>query len=82
MNRDGGRRDYGSGMRRGGGGGNYRSNFGNYNSSMNPWEGGMIPGRGTGSVGQGDLLSQLASPEAQLAIASNLINKLITQQVQ
>lgn len=94
MYRDGGRRsnDFGGGGRRsvagGGGGGNYRSNFGSYNSSMNPWEGGMVPGRGGGGggsghmqgSGQGDLLSQLASPEAQLALASNLINKLINQQ--
>jgi len=44
----------------------------------------MVPGRSGNSMlpsqGQNDLLSQLTSPEAQLALASNLITKLITQQ--
>lgn len=88
MRRDGGggRRsnDFGGGANRrsGGGGGNY---YDSYSSPMNPWEGGMVPGRsGSGGMmasGQTDLLSQLTSPEAQLALASNLINKLINQQV-
>lgn len=87
MRRDTGRRSNefggGGGNRRGGGG--YMNNYDNYNSSMNPWEGGMVPGRSgnsmLGNQGQGDLLSQLTSPEAQLALASNLITKLISQQV-
>ncbi|XP_054274086.1 zinc finger protein on ecdysone puffs-like [Macrosteles quadrilineatus] len=85
MRRDSGRRsEFGGGGGNRRGGGNYMSSYDNYNSNMNPWEGGMVPGRSgssmLGSQGQGDLLSQLTSPEAQLALASNLITKLISQQ--
>jgi hypothetical protein len=87
MRRDTGRRsnEFGGGGGNRRTGGNYMNNYDNYNSPMNPWEGGMVPGRSGNSLlanqGQTDLLSQLTSPEAQLALASNLITKLISQQV-
>lgn len=85
--RDGGRRsgDFGGGGvgRRSG---SYGRNYDNYMSSqVNPWEGGLPPGGNRGGAGllpspnQPDLLSQLSSTEAQLAIASNLINKIFNQ---
>nr|CAD7269484.1 unnamed protein product [Timema shepardi] len=72
------------------GGGSYGGSRGS--SNVNPWEGGMVPGRSSGgssSAGiagllptpsQPNLLSQLSSPEAQLAIASNLLTSLLRPQ--
>ncbi|CAG2062439.1 unnamed protein product, partial [Timema podura] len=72
------------------GGGSYEGSRGS--SNVNPWEGGMVPGRSSGgsfSAGiagllptpsQPNLLSQLSSPEAQLAIASNLLTSLLRPQ--
>nr|CAD7459455.1 unnamed protein product [Timema tahoe] len=72
------------------GGGSYGDSRGS--SNVNPWEGGMVPGRSSGgsfSAGiagllptpsQPNLLSQLSSPEAQLAIASNLLTSLLRPQ--
>lgn len=93
MRRDSGRRsgDFGGGGGGGGGGGrrsggNFRGNYDTYGNQMNPWEGGMVPGGSRGgsgllpAPGQSDLLSQLSTTEAQLALASNLINKIFNQQ--
>ncbi|XP_063229372.1 zinc finger protein on ecdysone puffs isoform X2 [Bacillus rossius redtenbacheri] len=83
--RDGGRQSF---QGSGGGYGGPR----NPASHMNPWEGGMVPGRGGGGGGgvsgllptppQTNLLSQLSSPEAQLALASNLLSTLLRPQQQ
>ncbi|KMQ93989.1 zinc finger protein [Lasius niger] len=45
---------------------------------MNPWEGGMMPGRGILPTPNNNL--SLASPQAQLAIASNLLTNLLRSQ--
>ncbi|RLU15262.1 hypothetical protein DMN91_012256 [Ooceraea biroi] len=47
-------------------------------SGMNPWEGGMMPGRGILPTPNNNL--SLASPQAQLAIASNLLTNLLRSQ--
>lgn len=76
----------------GGGGGNRLSNMGNSGmgnnmgggmsrnsmGGMNPWEGGMMPGRGILPTPNNNL--SLASPQAQLAIASNLLTNLLCSQ--
>ncbi|XP_003427391.1 zinc finger protein on ecdysone puffs isoform X2 [Nasonia vitripennis] len=59
----------GGGMGGGGGGGG---------GGMNPWEGGMMPGRGILPTPNNNL--SLASPQAQLAIASNLLSNLLRTQ--
>ncbi|XP_076286290.1 protein on ecdysone puffs isoform X1 [Lasioglossum baleicum] len=60
----------GGGMGGGGGGGG--------SGGMNPWEGGMMPGRGILPTPNNNL--SLASPQAQLAIASNLLTNLLRNQ--
>jgi hypothetical protein len=45
---------------------------------MNPWESGMMPGRGILPTPNNNL--SLASPQAQLAIASNLLSNLLRNQ--
>lgn len=56
--------------------------------NVNPWEGGLVPGGRSGVAGllptppQTNLLSQLSSPEAQLALASNLLSTLLRPQQQ
>ena len=56
--------------------------------NVNPWEGGLVPGGRAGVAGllptppQTNLLSQLSSPEAQLALASNLLSTLLRPQQQ
>jgi len=45
---------------------------------MNPWESGMMPGRGILPTPNNNL--SLASPQAQLAIASNLLTNLLRTQ--
>lgn len=57
--------------------------------NVNPWEGGMVPGGRSGVAGllptppqASNLLSQLSSPEAQLALASNLLSTLLRPQQQ
>ncbi|XP_043497260.1 zinc finger protein on ecdysone puffs [Polistes fuscatus] len=68
----------------GGGGGGMGSNMGGGmgggggNSGMNPWEGGMMPGRGILPTPNNNI--SLASPQAQLAIASNLLSNLLRTQ--
>ncbi|XP_014478148.1 PREDICTED: zinc finger protein on ecdysone puffs [Dinoponera quadriceps] len=76
----------------GGGGNNNRlSNMGNSMGNnmgggmsgggmggMNPWESGMMPGRGILPTPNNNL--SLASPQAQLAIASNLLTNLLRSQ--
>ncbi|XP_011168417.2 zinc finger protein on ecdysone puffs isoform X2 [Solenopsis invicta] len=47
-------------------------------SGMNPWESGMMPGRGILPTPNNNL--SLASPQAQLAIASNLLTNLLRSQ--
>ncbi|XP_015429920.1 PREDICTED: zinc finger protein on ecdysone puffs isoform X2 [Dufourea novaeangliae] len=59
----------GGGMGGGGGGGS---------GGLNPWEGGMMPGRGILPTPNNNL--SLASPQAQLAIASNLLTNLLRTQ--
>ncbi|GLG97956.1 Uncharacterized protein GBIM_04609 [Gryllus bimaculatus] len=57
---------------------------------VSPWEGGVVPGQGrpasAGILGAApqplNLLSQLSTPEAQLALASNLLTSLLGQQQQ
>ena len=58
--------------------------------AVNPWEGGMVPG-GRGGISAllptppqaSNLLSQLSSsPEAQLALASNLLSTILRPQQQ
>ncbi|KAF4519553.1 hypothetical protein B566_EDAN004757, partial [Ephemera danica] len=52
----------------------------NDRSAVNPWEGGFAPGGGSGLLptpSTSNLLSQLSSPEAQLAVASNLLSSLL-----
>lgn len=61
----------GGGMGGGGGGGGG-------SGGMNPWEGGMMPGRGILPTPNNNL--SLASPQAQLAIASNLLTNLLRSQ--
>ncbi|XP_003702395.1 protein on ecdysone puffs [Megachile rotundata] len=63
----------GGGMGGGGGGGG-----GGGSGGMNPWEGGMMPGRGILPTPNNNL--SLASPQAQLAIASNLLTNLLRSQ--
>ncbi|XP_043249040.1 zinc finger protein on ecdysone puffs isoform X2 [Colletes gigas] len=70
-NMGGGGGGMGGGM--GGGGGNSCGSGG-----MNPWEGGMMPGRGILPTPNNNL--SLASPQAQLAIASNLLTNLLRSQ--
>ncbi|XP_076764468.1 protein on ecdysone puffs isoform X2 [Xylocopa sonorina] len=66
----------GGGMSGGmGGGGN---GGGGGSGGMNPWEGGMMPGRGILPTPNNNL--SLASPQAQLAIASNLLTNLLRSQ--
>ncbi|XP_021926329.1 zinc finger protein on ecdysone puffs isoform X2 [Zootermopsis nevadensis] len=55
--------------------------------NVNPWEGGLVPGGRSGVGGllptppqSSNLLSQLSSPEAQLALASNLLSTLLRPQ--
>lgn len=57
--------------------------------NVNPWEGGLVPGGRSGITGllptppqASNLLSQLSSPEAQLALASNLLSTLLRPQQQ
>lgn len=57
--------------------------------NVNPWEGGLVPGGRSGIAGllptppqTSNLLSQLSSPEAQLALASNLLSTLLRPQQQ
>jgi hypothetical protein len=57
--------------------------------NVNPWEGGMVPGGRSGIAGllptppqTTNLLSQLSTPEAQLALASNLLSTLLRPQQQ
>jgi hypothetical protein len=56
--------------------------------NVNPWEAGLVPGGRSGVAGllptppQTNLLSQLSSPEAQLALASNLLSTLLRPQQQ
>lgn len=64
------------GMGGGGGGGGGGGSGGN--GGMNPWEGGMMPGRGILPTPNNNL--SLASPQAQLAIASNLLSNLLRSQ--
>lgn len=45
---------------------------------MNPWESGMMPGRGILPTPNNNL--SLASPQTQLAIASNLLTNLLRSQ--
>ncbi|XP_018392387.1 PREDICTED: zinc finger protein on ecdysone puffs isoform X1 [Cyphomyrmex costatus] len=74
-----------------GGGGNRVSNNSSMGSNMgggisgsgsmggmNPWESGMMPGRGILPTPNNNL--SLASPQAQLAIASNLLTNLLRSQ--
>ncbi|XP_011502532.1 PREDICTED: zinc finger protein on ecdysone puffs [Ceratosolen solmsi marchali] len=69
----------------GGGGGRIGNLSGGMGSSgggtgggMNPWESGMMPGRGILPTPNNNL--SLASPQAQLAIASNLLSNLLRNQ--
>ncbi|XP_068982374.1 zinc finger protein on ecdysone puffs isoform X1 [Bombus flavifrons] len=64
------------GMGGGGGGGGGGGSGGS--GGMNPWEGGMMPGRGILPTPNNNL--SLASPQAQLAIASNLLSNLLRSQ--
>ncbi|XP_076675727.1 protein on ecdysone puffs isoform X3 [Andrena cerasifolii] len=64
----------------GGMGGNMGGGMGGGSGGMNPWEGGMMPGRGILPTPNNNL--SLASPQAQLAIASNLITNLLRNQQQ
>lgn len=57
--------------------------------NVNPWEGGLVPGGRAGVAGllptppqTSNILSQLSSPEAQLALASNLLSTLLRPQQQ
>ncbi|XP_067003468.1 zinc finger protein on ecdysone puffs isoform X2 [Anabrus simplex] len=69
--------------------GNYGGRSGSQ-MNVNPWEGGMVPGGMRSGVAgllptppqSGNLISQLSSPEAQLAIASNLLTTLLRPQQQ
>ncbi|KAL7307053.1 hypothetical protein TKK_0000794 [Trichogramma kaykai] len=61
----------------GGGGGGVGGGVGVGN--VNPWEGGMMPG-GRGILPTPNNNISLASPQAQLAIASNLISNLLRNQ--
>lgn len=70
----------------GGGGGNRRQSYGS-GSQVNPWQGGVVPGGNQmGLLGllptpaQSGLSSQLSTPEAQLAMATNLLNKILSPQ--
>lgn len=67
----------------GGGSGGGRMGGGNMGGGggggMNPWEGGMMPGRGILPTPNNNNLN-LSSPQAQLAIASNLLSNLLRQQ--
>ncbi|XP_032676926.1 zinc finger protein on ecdysone puffs [Odontomachus brunneus] len=63
-----------SGMGNNMGGGMSGSGMG----GMNPWESGMMPGRGILPTPNNNL--SLASPQAQLAIASNLLTNLLRSQ--
>ncbi|XP_076171007.1 protein on ecdysone puffs isoform X2 [Ptiloglossa arizonensis] len=72
-NMGGGGGGMGGGMGGGGGGGG-----GGGSGGMNPWEGGMMPGRGILPTPNNNL--SLASPQAQLAIASNLLTNLLRSQ--
>ncbi|XP_075230089.1 protein on ecdysone puffs [Lycorma delicatula] len=74
---------YGGG---GGGGGSRRQSYGSSNQ-VNPWQGGVVPGGNQmGGLGllptpaQSGILSQLSTPEAQLAMATNLLNKILSPQ--
>ncbi|RZF32370.1 hypothetical protein LSTR_LSTR001834 [Laodelphax striatellus] len=79
--------NYGGG---GGGGMNRRQNYGGGVggglNQVNPWQGGLVPGVNQlgllVSHGQSTLLSQLSSPEAQLAMATNLLNRILSPQEQ
>ena len=51
---------------------------GNMGSGVNPWEGGMMPGRGILPTPNNNL--SLASSQAQLAIASNLLSNILRTQ--
>ncbi|EFN78513.1 zinc finger protein on ecdysone puffs isoform X2 [Harpegnathos saltator] len=89
----GNRGNFNRGNNGGGGGNNNRlNNMGNSGmgnnmgggmsgggmGGMNPWEGGMMPGRGILPTPNNNL--SLASPQAQLAIASNLLTNLLRSQ--
>ncbi|XP_015520511.1 zinc finger protein on ecdysone puffs [Neodiprion pinetum] len=56
----------------------FNRNPGNAGGGVNPWEGGMMPGRGILPTPNNNLA--LASPQAQLAIASNLLSNLLRGQ--
>ncbi|XP_039286489.1 zinc finger protein on ecdysone puffs isoform X1 [Nilaparvata lugens] len=81
-----------SGGNYGGGGGgmnrrqNYGGGIGGGLNQVNPWQGGLVPGVNQlgllQSHGQPSILSQLSSPEAQLAMATNLLNKILSPQEQ
>lgn len=70
----------------GGGGGSRRQSYGSGNQ-VNPWQGGVVPGGNQmgglallPTPAQTGLLSQLTTPEAQLAMATNLLNKILSPQ--
>ncbi|XP_015598226.1 zinc finger protein on ecdysone puffs isoform X2 [Cephus cinctus] len=68
----------GGGGNMGGGGGGMSGGGGGGGGGMNPWESGMMPGRGILPTPNNNL--SLASPQAQLAIASNLLTNLLRSQ--
>lgn len=80
----GNRGNFNRGNSGGGSGNNNRlsnmgsSGMGNSMGGMNPWESGMMPGRGILPTPNNNL--SLASPQAQLAIASNLLTNLLRSQ--
>ncbi|XP_011870267.1 PREDICTED: zinc finger protein on ecdysone puffs [Vollenhovia emeryi] len=74
----GNRGNFNRGGSGGGGGGGNRVGNNSGMGGMNPWEGGMMPGRGILPTPNNNL--SLASPQAQLAIASNLLTNLLRSQ--
>lgn len=83
----GNNRSMGGNMGGGGGGGNRMNMGGNMSGGnggggggMNPWESGMMPGRGILPTPNNNL--SLASPQAQLAIASNLLTNILRNQTE
>lgn len=65
----------------GGGGGGIASRLGGMGGQaggMSPWESGVMPGRGILPTPNNNL--SLTSPQAQLAIASNLLSNLLRTQ--
>lgn len=62
----------------GGGGNRMDNNMSGNGGGMNPWESGMMPGRGILPTPNNNL--SLNSPQAQLAIASNLLSNILRNQ--